>query len=67
MVKLGRQGLAPELIGQVVVTALTAPRPRVRYASVANPIRNWILARILPRRLVDRIIAARLGMSRRKP
>jgi NAD(P)-dependent dehydrogenase (short-subunit alcohol dehydrogenase family) len=67
MVKIGRSGLTADRIGQVVLTALTTPHPRVRYAPVANPIRNWILPRILPRRLVDKIITARLGMTRRGP
>lgn len=61
-VKEGRQGLPPERIGAAVLQALTAPRPRVRYAVVPQRFRNWTLPRLLPRRLVDQMIARGLGI-----
>ena len=64
MVTRGRKGLPPERIGRIVLTALTTARPRVRYAAVTQPLRNWILPRLLPRRFVDRIIAHQLGLNR---
>lgn len=64
MVTRGRKGLPPERIGRIVLTALTTPRPRVRYAAVTQPLRNWILPRLLPRRFVDRLIAHQLGLNR---
>ena len=61
MLALGKEGLPAERIGQTVAEALTAARPRVRYAVSPQPLQDWI-ARSLPKRLVDRIIGGRLGL-----
>ena len=61
MVENGRKGYPPEKVGEVVWHALTTPKPRVRYAVVpGNPIRNFIQA-LLPKRMVDKMIARNLG------
>ncbi len=60
MVENGRKGYPPEKVGDVVLEALTASKPRVRYAVVpGNPIRNFIQSQ-LPKRTVDKIIARNL-------
>jgi NAD(P)-dependent dehydrogenase (short-subunit alcohol dehydrogenase family) len=57
----GRNGYPPEKVGEVVHTALTTAKPRIRYAVVpGNPLRNFIQG-LLPRRVIDRIIARNLG------
>ena len=61
MLQLGEHGLPPEQIGEVVLEALTAAKPRVRYAITPEPRRDWIM-RNLPKRLVDRMIGKRLGL-----
>jgi NAD(P)-dependent dehydrogenase (short-subunit alcohol dehydrogenase family) len=63
MVELGRKGFAPERIGQTVWTALTARRPQTRYVVTPEPLTNW-MSRHMPRRLIDRVIAGRLGLTR---
>ncbi len=61
MVENGRKGYPPEKVGDVVLEALTASKPRVRYAVVpGNPLRNFIQSQ-LPKRTVDKIIARNLG------
>ncbi len=60
-VREGRKGLPPEQIGATILQALTAPKPRVRYAVVPQRLRNWTLPRLLPRRFVDGLIARGLG------
>lgn len=63
MIEDGRNGYPPEKVGEVVLHALTTPKPRVRYAVVpGNPIRQFI-QRLLPRRVIDRIIARNLGFK----
>ncbi len=64
MLREGPRGFAPERVGEVVWTALTARRPRLRYAVVPQPLANWTMPTTLPRRMVDQIIARRLGMIR---
>ena len=54
-------GLAPETIGEGVAKALTAVHPRTRYALTPTPIQHFLVNH-LPKRMVDRIMAKRLGM-----
>jgi NAD(P)-dependent dehydrogenase (short-subunit alcohol dehydrogenase family) len=61
MLQLGESGLPAERIGELIHLALTAPNPRVRYQIAPDPMRHLMTA-ILPKRMVDRIIAKRLGL-----
>jgi NAD(P)-dependent dehydrogenase (short-subunit alcohol dehydrogenase family) len=64
MVKDGKMGYPPEKVGEVTWHALTTAKPRVRYAVVpGNPIRNFIQS-LLPKRVLDNIIAKNLGFKR---
>jgi NAD(P)-dependent dehydrogenase (short-subunit alcohol dehydrogenase family) len=64
MIQQGRTSYAPERIGEVVWHALTVSRPRVRYAVVPDRLTNWIQSTLLPKRLMDRIIARNLGFNK---
>ena len=57
MVDDGRKGYPPEKVGEVVLQALTTPRPRVRYSVVPGSAINRSAQMLLPKRLVDNIIA----------
>ena len=57
-----KKGLPPERLGEAVMHALTTSRPKVRYAVSPQPLQDW-LALNLPKRLVDRFIGRRLGLS----
>ncbi|MCK1364008.1 SDR family oxidoreductase [Bradyrhizobium sp. 62] len=61
MMKLGKTGLPAERIAEVVFEALTAGRPKVRYQITPDRMRHLMTA-ALPKRVVDRIIAKRLGL-----
>ncbi len=61
----GRKGFPPERVGEAIRHALTTPKPRARYALVANPLANWVAASLLPKRVIDRLLAKRLGLTRR--
>jgi NAD(P)-dependent dehydrogenase (short-subunit alcohol dehydrogenase family) len=61
MLQLGEIGLPAEKIAEAVADALTSARPRVRYQITPDPMRHLITA-VLPKRMVDRIIAKRLGL-----
>lgn len=64
MIEDGRKGYPPEKVGEVVWHALTTPDPRVRYAVIpGNPLRNLIQS-LLPKRMVDNIIARNLGFKK---
>lgn len=66
LLALGRTGLAPERVGEAVRTALSARRPKVRYRVSATAIQDF-LARTLPKRLVDGLLASRLGLRPPRP
>jgi NAD(P)-dependent dehydrogenase (short-subunit alcohol dehydrogenase family) len=64
MITNGRRGLPPRRLGETVKTALTAARPKARYTVTPDPIET-LVANALPRRMVDSIIAGRLGLQKR--
>ena len=64
MITNGRRGLPPEQLGETVKTALTTARPKARYTVTPDPIET-LVANALPRRVVDAIIAGRLGLQKR--
>ena len=61
MKQLDSIGLPPEKIADRVFDALTLPHPKVRYQIAPDPLRH-IVTTYLPKRMVDRIIAKRLGL-----
>ncbi|HEX7564422.1 MAG TPA: SDR family oxidoreductase [Bradyrhizobium sp.] len=58
---LGEIGLPPERIAARIADVLTSANPRVRYEITPDPMQHLIRA-LLPKRVVDRIIAKRLGL-----
>jgi NAD(P)-dependent dehydrogenase (short-subunit alcohol dehydrogenase family) len=61
MLGLGKKGLPPERLGEVIAHALTTPRPKTRYAVSPQPVQDF-LGRTLPKRMLDRLIGGRLGL-----
>jgi len=55
-------GLPPEKIAERVFDALTLSNPKVRYQIAPDPMRHLMTA-WLPKRMMDRIIAKRLGLT----
>jgi NAD(P)-dependent dehydrogenase (short-subunit alcohol dehydrogenase family) len=58
---LSEIGLPPEKIAETIAAALTSASPRVRYQVTPDPMRHLITG-VLPKRMVDKIIAKRLGL-----
>ena len=65
IVKEGRRGLPPERLAKTVYIALTAAKPKTRYAVVPQRFKNWTLPRLLPTRMVDDAIAKQMGLIRK--
>ncbi|WP_068878634.1 MULTISPECIES: SDR family NAD(P)-dependent oxidoreductase [unclassified Phenylobacterium] len=61
MLQLGRSGLPPERIGEVICHALTAPKPKVRY-TVAPDMFRIFMGEHLPKRMLDRVVGKQLGL-----
>ena len=62
MTSLGAKGLKPEVLGEAIHTALTVGGPKVRYTVTPSPFENFMV-NILPKRMVDRTLAKRLGLN----
>lgn len=62
MLENGRKGYPPERIAQAVLTAITTDKPRTRYPVVKGWVQNWLLPIVLPRRMIDRIMAREFGL-----
>lgn len=62
MLELGRKGLKPEILGEAVWKALTVPKPKTRYVVTPDRIEHFMVNH-LPKRVVDNMIAGRLGLK----
>ncbi len=65
MLEIGANGLPASVVGEAVLHALTADRPKLRYAISGRPFETWLVEN-LPKRWVDRIIASRLKIRSRE-
>lgn len=65
MLKQGRDGLPPSDVGDLIWHCLSDPKPKVRYPILRRPFMDRTLPRILPPRMVDNLIAKRLGLTKR--
>jgi NAD(P)-dependent dehydrogenase (short-subunit alcohol dehydrogenase family) len=65
MIERGPKGLKPEELGRAIHKALTIAHPRTRYTVSPDGVQD-AMANILPKRLVDRIIGGRLGLTPEK-
>jgi len=65
MAKNGPAGFPPSKIADRVFRAFTDGKPRFRYAIVPQRLTNWSLPKILPERLVNNMVAKRVGLERK--
>ncbi|CAN2534154.1 hypothetical+protein [Methylocapsa aurea] len=61
-IEKGRLGPPPERVSDAVLRALTEPRPPARIRVVPSYLLDWLLPRLLPARLLDRLLAKRMGL-----
>jgi len=64
IVSEGRKGLSPARLGKAVHVALTAAKPKARYAVVPQRFKNWTLPRLLPTRMLDAAMAKQMGLTK---
>ena len=63
MLEGGRTGLDPDVIAETIEDALTAKKPKARYAPVPDKLTNFTLPMLLPKRVVDGFFWKRFGMK----
>lgn len=60
--RTAQRGIAPEEVAAAIERALTARRPRTRYLVGRDARAQALVSRLLPDRLVDRIVARAMGI-----
>ncbi len=58
----GQKGAPAEWVAKAVLRALTEKRPPVRIIVAPNYFFDWLLPRLMPARLLDWLVAKRLGL-----
>lgn len=66
MLQGGRDGLEPEVIAACIEEALSAAKPKARYAPVPNKLTNFTLPMLLPKRTIDSVFWKRFGLAKRR-
>ena len=63
---LAAKGLPADRIAEIIATALTTANPKTRYQIAPDPLFQLVVG-ALPKRMVDRILAKRLGLTPAPP
>jgi NAD(P)-dependent dehydrogenase (short-subunit alcohol dehydrogenase family) len=66
MSAMGPQGVPVEKVGELVHHTITTDKPKVRYAIAPNMLTDWLIPQNLPKRLMDKIIAGKIGLTKIK-
>lgn len=61
-VKRGREGYPVEYMADVILNAISAANPKTRYPVVKSSPMEKLIVRLAPKRLLDKIIAKKLGI-----
>jgi NAD(P)-dependent dehydrogenase (short-subunit alcohol dehydrogenase family) len=61
----GREGYPAERLGELIHTALTTPKPKVRYAAVKGRPVEKLMMRLASPKMLDGLIAKTLGLKAR--
>lgn len=61
----GRAGVSPSVIARTILRVLESKSPKSRYAVTGSKLTSWLIPRILPDRLIDRIIAKQIGLNKK--
>lgn len=65
MVKIGKKGLSPYKVADIVNMVLRASNPKARYVVSGDYLNEWIIPRILPTRLMDYLITKETGIYKK--
>lgn len=67
MITHGREGLPAVVVAKAVHEALTAKRPKARIALVSGKLMNWTIPRLMPLRILDKVLGKGAGLVRPRP
>lgn len=61
LLKMAEEGLDQAAFGKTMAEIIETPKPKVRYPLVYHKFQNWVLPRLIPTRMLNKIIGKRLG------
>jgi len=64
-IKMGKYGLHPDLVGNLVLKILLTNKPKTRYVITPEKLKNYIIPGFLPDRWVDRLVGKMLGLIKK--
>jgi NAD(P)-dependent dehydrogenase (short-subunit alcohol dehydrogenase family) len=68
MVNGSREDMMPVAqVSRVIVQALTGKNPRNQYVVTRARLRDWLMAHVIPAKILDKIIASKLGFNQITP
>jgi hypothetical protein len=59
------KGLPAEVLGQRLVQIFELRKPKTRYTVVPRRFSDWVVPRMLPDRVIDRLIGKATGLLRK--
>lgn len=62
----GREGYPAERLGNLIHTALTTPKPKLRYSAVKGRLAEKLVMNFASKRTLDKMIAKMLGLQRQR-
>lgn len=60
----GREGFPADRLGELIYTALSTPKPKVRYEAVKGRLLEKVMLRVASPRALDKMIARMLGLKK---
>ena len=64
-IKMGKYGLHPDLVGNLVLKVLLTNKPKTRYVITPAKLKNYIIPGFLPDRWVDHLVGKMLGLIKK--
>ena len=63
-IEIGKNGLPPEKVAKIVREALESENPKARYVIIDKIFSEWIIPRILPDKMFDKLVIREVGLKR---
>ncbi|BDS10387.1 SDR family oxidoreductase [Aureispira anguillae] len=63
--KVSTEGFEQKEFGEMMAKIIETPTPKLRYPLVYGKLKNWILPRLLPTKIITNAIGKRLGLTKK--
>lgn len=66
LLKLASKGFTIDEFGQKILKIFETPNPKYRYALVPQKLTNWTIPKLLPQKMINKLMSKSLGFSDKK-